>query len=683
MRLIKRFSPLLLSIGVGILGLLLRLVLFSAGVDSEKLLPSYHSASVASVVLAVAYFVFLAVTTVRTKKDTPDMSGACGIVAACGSVIAAIGIAFLGLYALRNPAHPMFLLLFFVSIPCAFCFLYVAWLQLSKKECNTLLYCGITIFFFVYPLAQYQSFSAQSQPQYYLFSVLCSVCLMLTVYHRACLQARRAYGRIYRFFAHSALTLSLFCLADDNWPFYLAMALWLVTELFLMQAQKEQAGMPLPRPVQYLICKLEKAGHRAYVVGGCVRDHLLGLTPHDYDLCTSALPEQVAALFAKHTLVRNGEKHGTIGVVLNHQVYEITTFRTEGGYSDSRHPDKVSFVTDVTQDLHRRDFTINAMAFSPKQGLIDPCGGEQDLQKRILRTVGTAADRFTEDALRILRGVRFAVRFGLTPDDDTLAAMLAFAPRMEYLAKERIYDELCKLLPVIKAEDLIRFAPIFTQIIPELAPCVSFDQHSPHHAYDIFTHTAHVVEAVPPVIALRWAALLHDIGKPEAFTQDENGRGHFYKHAEISTSSADKILRRLKAPNALREQVVFLIKHHMLPLEPDTKQLRRRLGKYGRDDLFALIALQRADNAGKGTDEPMPDFDAVEDMLEQLLEDASCFTVNDLAINGRDILALGYEAGPQIGACMRFLLDKVHEETLPNTKEELLAAAEVFLDREE
>ena len=683
MRLIKRISPLLLSIGVGILGLFLRLMLFSVGVDSEKLLPAYHAASVASVVLAAAYFIFLAVAVSRTKKDSCDISATCGIVGACSSIVAATGILFSGFYALQRPAHPMFVLLFLVSIPCALCFLYIAWLQLRKKALTPLLHCGVAAFFFVYPLAQYQTFSAQSQPQYYLFGVLCSVCLMLCVYHRACLQAGRAHGRMYRFFAHSALALCLFCLADGNWPFYLAMALWLAAELFCTLMPTSKAGMFLPRPVRYLISKLEKAGYEAYVVGGCVRDHLLGLIPHDYDLCTSALPEQICALFAKHTLVRSGEKHGTIGVVLDHQVYEITTMRTEGRYSDSRHPDKVNFVDDIAQDLHRRDFTVNAIAYNPKRGLVDPCGGAQDLQQGILRTVGTAADRFTEDALRILRGVRFAVRFGLTPDEDTLCAMQTLAPRMDRLAKERIYDELCKLLPLLTAEDVLAFAPIFTQIIPELAPCVGFDQHSPHHAYDVFTHTAHVVEAVPEVLALRWAALLHDIGKPEAFTQDENGRGHFLKHALFSAKSAEKILRRLKAPNALRTQVLFLIEHHMLPLEPDEKLLRRRLGQYGRDDLFALIALQRADNAGKGTDESTPDFDTVENMLEKLLEDAACFTVSDLAINGRDILNLGYEAGPKIGACMRFLLEKVHDEMLPNTKEELLAAAEVFLDRED
>lgn len=684
MRLIKKNFLLLMSLGVGIAGLLLRLLLFSGGVNSEKLLPARHPASVASVLLAAAYLVFLAIITLCANKKKSGLYHPGGPVAAAGSILAAAGIVFTGYNCLQSNAHPTFFLLFVLSIPCALAFVYLAWTQYRKKPCSTLLYCAICVFFLIYPLAQYQAFNTQSQPQYYLFGVLCAVCMMLTVYHRTCLQAGRMHRRSYRFFAHSTLMLNLFCLADSSWPFHLAMAAWLATELICLQMPAEdRTDMPLPQPVRYLIHTLQKAGYRAYVVGGCVRDFLLGLTPHDYDLCTSATPEQIVALFSNHTLVRSGEKHGTIGVVLKHQVYEITTFRTEGSYSDSRHPDKVTFVDDIRQDLRRRDFTVKAMAYCPKEGVIDPWGGQQDLQARVLRTVGEPEARFSEDALRILRGVRFAVRFSLTPQEETLQAMFRLAAQMDKLAKERIYDELCKLLPLVTAADLIRFAPVFTQILPELAACVDFQQRSPHHAYDVFTHTAHVVEAVAPVPALRWAALLHDIGKPETFTQDENGRGHFHSHADVSAKTAEQILRRLKAPNALREQVVFLIAHHMLPLEPDNKLLRRRLGKYGKDNLFALLALQRADHAGKGTQEASPDFDRIEQMLEALLEDASCFTVDDLAINGRDILALGYQSGPQIGNCMRFLLDKVHEEMLPNTKEELLAVAEVFLDREE
>ena len=211
-----------------------------------------------------------------------------------------------------------------------------------------------------------------------------------------------------------------------------------------------------------------------------------------------------------------------MGVVTDGQVFEITTFRTEGGYQDSRHPDWVMFVPNVEEDLARRDFTINAMAYNPKTGYIDPYGGQQDMQNKILRTVGDPQKRFREDALRILRGARFSARFRLIPDPATMAAMERLAPLMNQLARERVFEELCKLLLSATAEDLLTFAPLLTQVIPELTPSVGFLQHTPHHAYDVFTHTAHVVEAVPAELSLRWAALLHDIGKPTSFTLDDN-----------------------------------------------------------------------------------------------------------------------------------------------------------------
>lgn len=435
--------------------------------------------------------------------------------------------------------------------------------------------------------------------------------------------------------------------------------------------------MILPEAVQFCIRVLEEAGYSAYAVGGCVRDALLGLTPHDYDLCTDATPEKTACLFSGFSMVRSGEKHGTIGVVMDSQVIEITTFRTEGGYQDSRHPDWVRFVDNLEEDLARRDFTVNAMAYSPKSGYRDPFGGQQDLQNRVLRAVGDPAARFMEDPLRILRGVRFAVRFGLCPELETEQAMTTLAPLMDKLAKERVLDELCKLLPRITAPDLLRFAPILTAVIPELAPSVGFLQHNPHHAYDVFTHIAHVTAAVPAVPALRWAALLHDVGKPAAFTMDAQGQGYFKGHAALGADMADAILRRLKAPTGLREQVVFLVGHHMTPLDPDKRLLRRRLGQYGEQTVRDLLALQRADYSSKGTGvlQEADTFDQTEALLNQILEEDACFTVRDLAIDGRDLLALGFAPGPKLGACLDELLQQVQEEVLPNEKEPLLQAA--------
>ena len=439
--------------------------------------------------------------------------------------------------------------------------------------------------------------------------------------------------------------------------------------------------MFLPKSVQYCIRTLEAAGFQAYCVGGCVRDALLGLTPNDYDLCTNAVPEQICQVFAAHDLIHAGEKHGTIGVILDHQVYEITTFRTEGGYTDSRHPDWVRFVPRVEEDLARRDFTVNAMAYNPRTGVIDPFGGQQDLQQKVLRAVGDPAARFTEDALRILRGVRFAVRFSLTPDKATLQAMNQLRSGLDKIAKERIFEELCKLLPCISAKDLLQYSPVLTQVIPELAPSVGFEQHSPHHIYDVFTHTAHVVEAAPKDLSLRWAALLHDTGKPQAFYLDEDGRGHFPSHAKYSAQIAETVLTRLKAPTALRERVVLLIAQHMTQLEPDMRLLRRRLCQHGEETVRQMLALQHADFGSKGTGTAAEEkvFDQIEACLEEILAQNACLGLKDLAVNGKDLMAIGFPADPRLGKCLQQLLEQVLDEQLPNERAALLQAAKEYL----
>ncbi len=435
--------------------------------------------------------------------------------------------------------------------------------------------------------------------------------------------------------------------------------------------------MELPSDVLYCIDALEGASYETYVVGGCVRDRLLGLTPHDHDLCTAADPDQIQAVFADRQLVLAGLKHGTVGVVCPNGVVEITTFRTEEGYSDGRHPDRVAFVSDIREDLARRDLTINAMAWSPIHGFVDPFGGENDLRAKILRAVGDPQLRFREDSLRILRAVRFAVRYGLAPDPATEQAMIELAPLMDGLARERVFEELCKLLPLVKAADMIRYAPIICQAIPELKPMVGFDQRSPHHAYDLYTHTAHVTEAVGPDLPLRFAALLHDVGKIPTFTQDENGRGHFYGHAQQSARMADEILHRLKAPTALREQVVELISLHMARLEPDRKLLRRRLSRLGRENMGSLLQLQRSDMGSKGTghEDELEQFDSIRQLLDEIYEENACLALKDLAVSGDDLLAIGYRPGKDLGACLRYLLGQVVDEAIPNEQAALLAAA--------
>ena len=436
--------------------------------------------------------------------------------------------------------------------------------------------------------------------------------------------------------------------------------------------------MELPVFVQNCIDALENAGFAAYAVGGCVRDACLGRTPQDYDLCTSALPQQTKQVFSDKRLVLAGEKHGTVTVLTEGGPVEITTFRTEGGYRDNRHPDWVKFVPEVEGDLARRDFTVNAMAYSPKRGFADPFGGREDLKNHILRAVGDPATRFQEDSLRILRGVRFAARYGLTPEEKTMEAMLSQAHLMENLARERVYEELCKLILAAKAEDLTRFAPILGAVIPELAPMIGFDQHSPHHAYDLFTHTAHVVQGVPEELPLRWAALLHDTGKVVTFTRDATGRGHFYGHAKESARIADGVLRRLKAPTALREEAVALIEGHMTRLQPERKFLRRQVSRLGFPMVYAELSLQEADMASKGTaeDDGQELFRQVRQILEKLQAEDACLSLRDLAVKGNDLMALGLQ-GKEIGETLNSLLEQVVSENLPNEKEALLAYAAV------
>ena len=432
--------------------------------------------------------------------------------------------------------------------------------------------------------------------------------------------------------------------------------------------------MKLPEHIRYCLDSLESAGFAAWCVGGCVRDALLGLIPNDYDICTAALPEQTEAVFQTHKLVLAGKKHGTVGVIFDKDVVEITTFRTEGQYLDNRHPEWVEFVSDVTEDLARRDFTVNAMAYSPSRGFADPFGGRRDLEQNLLRAVGEPRLRFQEDSLRILRGLRFAARYGLTIEETTWQAMVQQRQLMDNLARERVFEELCKLLLTVKkAEELVTFGPVLAAVIPELGPMLGFDQRSPHHAYDVFTHTAHVVMNVPADLTLRWAALLHDVGKVPTFTQDETGRGHFYGHAQVSAEMADGILLRLKAPTQLRQQAILLIEKHMTKLPPDKKVLRRWLSRLGDGTVEQLLLFQEADMSSKGTGKPTEaaQFLQLRSLIDDIREENACLSLKDLAINGHDLMALGIR-GKGIGQTLNSLLEMVMDEQLPNEKDALL-----------
>ena len=431
--------------------------------------------------------------------------------------------------------------------------------------------------------------------------------------------------------------------------------------------------MYIPESVTELMDRLEEAGFECHCVGGCVRDWLMGIAPHDYDCCTAAAPEEMLEIFRDRQLVLAGLKHGTVGVVTENGVVEITSFRTEGGYADARHPDWVHFVRDLREDLARRDFTVNAMAYSPRRGLSDPFGGQEDLKKGLLRAVGEPELRFREDALRILRGLRFAARFGFEIEEKTLRAMHTEIAGLDALARERVMTELEGFLPAAKAPDLIRAVEILCRVIPELAPTVGFDQHSRHHTRDVFGHTAQVVERTPKRAELRFAALLHDIGKPGTFTVDERGEGHFYGHANLSAEIADAVLLRLKASNALREEVVWLVKHHMDRWPGEERTARRLLSRHGLERMERLLDLQAADFGG---DDPATAAgEALRRLLRELAEKEGTLTLKTLAVKGADLMEKGMKPGPNLGRILSALLEKVLAGELPNEKEALLNAA--------
>lgn len=433
--------------------------------------------------------------------------------------------------------------------------------------------------------------------------------------------------------------------------------------------------MELPKDVQDLLDRLNEAGYAAYAVGGCVRDTVLGRTPGDWDLCTSALPEQMQAVFAGEHVVETGLRHGTLTVVLHHVPYEVTTFRVDGTYTDHRHPDAVSFVDRVDQDLARRDFTVNAMAYSPRTGMVDLFGGQRDLKEKTIRCVGNPDLRFEEDALRILRALRFAAVYDFSVEEETAAAIHRLYPSLEKVAPERIRTELFKLLCGPSAGRILReYRDVIFFLLPELKPMEGLDQRNPHHLYDVWEHTVRAVEAVAPETVLRLTVLLHDTGKPAAMSTDETDIGHFYGHEALSESLAEQALDRLKPDNVTREAVCTLVRHHSLPLSPERPVLLKRLNRLGEAPLRNLIRVQAADLIATGTRpeaEVRSQSAQLESALEALMAERPCFTLKSLAVNGRDLAALGFR-GPDIGQNLQSLLAEVMEGHLPNEKETLL-----------
>ncbi len=447
--------------------------------------------------------------------------------------------------------------------------------------------------------------------------------------------------------------------------------------------------MELPRPVSDLISRLEQAGFSAYAVGGCVRDSLRALEPHDWDLCTSARPEEMLEVFRGERVAETGLKHGTLTVILDHVPYEITTFRTDGSYTDHRHPDTVSFVRDVAGDLSRRDFTVNAMAYSPRTGLVDLFCGQEDLARGIIRCVGVPRERFTEDALRILRALRFASAFDFAVDPETDAALRELAPTLENIAAERIREELLKLLCGPGAGRILRAYPeVIACVIPDIRPMIGYDQRNHHHSYDLWEHTVQGVENIPPEPDLRLTMLLHDTGKPAVCTLDDKGEAHYRGHQQASAEIAERVTDALRCDRETRDRVVRLVRFHDIPLRTesgavnlDRSFLLRRLNRFGEKDLRALFLIHCADRTATGySSREREERRLAErmDALDALLAEQPCFTLKDLAVNGNDLKELGLK-GPAVGDALQQLLEAVMDGRVPNGKNELLDFVTKFI----
>lgn len=445
--------------------------------------------------------------------------------------------------------------------------------------------------------------------------------------------------------------------------------------------------IPMPDYASRAIRELEACGFEAWIVGGCVRDALLGRDVHDYDIATAAGWRDVERIlgnagFAVH---RTGTKHGTVTASLGGHALEITTFRADGAYSDGRHPDSVEFVRTIEEDLARRDFTINAMAYHPKRGLLDCWGGRGDLETKTLRAVGDPLRRFREDGLRILRGCRFASQLGFSLEADTYFAMTKAKRGLLGISSERITHEMDALLLGEHVHDaLMETVDIISAVIPEIAACKGFEQHTPYHIYDVWEHTAWVVQRAPETRLARWAALFHDIGKPAAFYM-ENGRGHFKGHPEISARLAEGAMKRLLMSPSFSAQVLTLVRYHDWQIAATPRSVRRALARLGGDvDLFrTLCGIKRADALGQSElnrERLELSYELVR-VLDEVLASEAAFKLDQLAIDGRDLIALGIPAGPEIGDLLDAALDAVMDERVPNERAALIRFVETTRTR--
>lgn len=435
----------------------------------------------------------------------------------------------------------------------------------------------------------------------------------------------------------------------------------------------------LPEQIKTVLTALSNKGFEAYIVGGCVRDKIMGKTPFDWDVSTGAKPEEIAETFSDFKVIETGIKHGTLTVIIDKMPVEITTFRVDGTYSDNRHPDSVIFTGDLSKDLSRRDFTVNALAYSPGTGIIDCFNGVNDIKNRVMRCVGTPDERFGEDALRILRALRFASVLGFEIETETAKSLLRNKERLNNIAAERIHVELIKLLGGIDVQRILDdYRDIIFQIIPELAHTgVLYEDGKPEKGQDNFTYTTKRVGLVKNEPELRMAMLLRDIGKPVCFQLTPSGKPIFDGYAEAGAEITLKVLSRLRLSRRFTNEVTELIRRHDMDLTSDALTLKRCLSRLGEKILHNILLVQRADllSSDSAAREDIKKLDEAELRLDTLVKNGACTSLADLAINGNDLLSLGYEPGNKIGATLERLYNKVVVGEIANTRQELIEEA--------
>ena len=431
----------------------------------------------------------------------------------------------------------------------------------------------------------------------------------------------------------------------------------------------------LPDKVKKIMETIVSGGYEAYAVGGCVRDSILGRVPDDWDITTSASPQEVKNLF-RHT-IDTGIRHGTVTVMMEREGFEVTTYRIDGEYEDSRHPKEVTFTSNLTEDLKRRDFTINAMAYNERDGLVDAFGGMEDMGNRLIRCVGDPKERFEEDALRMMRAVRFSAQLGYKIEEKTKTAIKEMAENLKNISAERIQSELVKLL-TSPHPDYLRICydtGITRVILPEFDRCMETKQENPHHCYTVGEHILHSLNGVKADKALRLAMLFHDIGKPETKFTDEKGIDHFHGHAQAGEEISRRVMRRLRFDNATREKTARLVLYHDYAVEASARSVRRAVNKIGEDIFPCLFDVKKADigaQSGYCREEKLEALEEIRKIYEKILENRQCMSLRTLAVTGRDLIDAGMEPGKEIGRMLEGLLQIVLENPEENTREKLL-----------